>query len=68
MLKKTHRDGRLTIKHRLVHYKYFSVCSDRTFTIDDTDVGEFSAVKIRLVKKGLYEDYWQLRQVGQQKS
>ena len=46
----------------------FSVCSDKMFSIDDTDVGELSAVKIRLAKIGLYEDYWQLRQVGPQSS
>lgn len=36
------------------------------FTINDKNVGKLSAVKIRLAKKGLYEDFWHLRQVRQQ--
>ena len=68
-----------TIKHKsrgkeeepvliLVKSKCSFICSDRLFTINDKNVGKLSAVKIRLVKKGLYEDFWQLRQVRQQLS
>lgn len=41
----------------------FGFQSDRMFTINDKNVGKLSAVKIRLAKKGLYEDFWHLRQV-----
>ncbi|KAJ7389740.1 hypothetical protein OS493_029643 [Desmophyllum pertusum] len=45
----------------------FYAKSVRRFAINDpVNVGAISAVKIRLVQKGLWQDYWYLRQVRQQ--
>ncbi|XP_078371420.1 uncharacterized protein LOC144655075 [Oculina patagonica] len=42
----------------------FDAKSDRVFTISDRDVGKLTAVKIRLVQKGMWQDYWHLKQVA----
>ncbi|XP_078369779.1 uncharacterized protein LOC144653611 [Oculina patagonica] len=42
----------------------FGSKSDRLFTISDRDVGQLTAVKILLVQKGVWQDYWHLKQVS----